>query len=383
MAIKICKNRDELFDMLWADYQENKKRANKKVYDKESMQECFIYSYYKNKKTRKANELAESADKFREYSKYTRDKFVLLCAAHRLWKNDASACFEIFEEVFSKAAERENGGKHFRELFKTDPDQAYEELSYKLLCGVVQDMFDKRGYRQPKYDEDGRELGQSPRRVSPEPRKDVYNTDEIELLYKFCEYTENGGMYIDKPSALTEEHRKACDKLYSFLRSADSGGVFIPLYIDPTSGAGVYIIGDRNFHKANSKECHVYIMSFIGCDPENEYFEELDGTVGDFSYEIKRYESVRDAFDKLEEGLNNAEEPYCESYTRYNSKHCSAILADDILKDELGERFIKFMTDRDSKMKRLGEEQEQLRKNAILEQEKENRKRLFPKPGSR
>lgn len=379
--MRAFRNKKDFYDTLWADYQEYKTKVTQKEYSKERMRECFIYKYYLDNKTQKAKALAENADSFEKYlkdylgendehKKKRCDKFILLCAAKQICGEDK----ERFGEIFSKVTESENGGKHYTELFKTDPDQAYEELTYKFLCGTVQDMFLKKGYKQPKYDGEGNEIGSStepPQEISPKNSKDGY-TDEIEMMYKFFANAGIDSVSADSRAEISDEYIGKCEKLYNRLLEdkIDSTNVFIPLYIDPSSGAGVYIIGDDR-PKTGSKKCYVYILSFCDCDEylsgEDAYGEKYETLYS--QYEMKIFENVREAFNAFSENVNG--EAYYSNYTDYNYK-----ILDRISDNEIDDHFIPLMISADDLIKRK-EERSEKRKKEMLAKEAAAKKDYF------
>lgn len=371
--MRAFRNKKEFYDMLWADYQEYKTKVNQKEYSKERMRECFIYKYYLDKKTQKAKALAENADSFEKYfgnyagknaenKKRRCDKFILLCAAKQICGEDK----DRFGEIFSKVTESENGGKHYTELFKTDSDQAYEELAYKFLCGTVQDMFLKKGYKQPKYDDEGKVIGNSaepPQEISPKNSKDGY-TDEIEMMYKFFANADIDSVSADSCAEISDEYIGKCEKMYGQLleNEIDSTNVFIPLYIDPSSGAGVYIIGDSH-PKTGSKKCYVYILYFCDCDEylsgEDAFGEKYETLYS--QYEMKIFDSVREAFKAFSENVGG--EVYYSNYNEYNHK-----ILDRISDNEIDEHFIPLMISADALVKRKAERSEKHKKEMLAKE---------------
>ena len=335
------RNKDELYDMLWADYQQYKRKENGKEYDRDSMKQCFMYSYYLDRKTRVASRIAESREAFGEYSRQSRDKFVLLCAARQLLEKGELDEKE-YGEVFGKAAKGES--KHFAELFEAQPSQAYDELTYKLLCGSIQDMFSKKGYKQPKYDEDGNEIGKAARPVPAQDSKEGY-TDEIEMLYCYSQQLGSTDMSSGASFRITPEHIESCSRLYGFLQKVDSGDVFIPLYIDPSSGAGVYLIGDRHLTGKGSERCSVYTVWFDTCYNLEEDIKCADGE--EFFYLTMedlmiKYETVEEAFRdfrRISEDIR--EDDFYYGYSCYNNE-----LPLRQLEKEVGEGFSRYVETR-------------------------------------
>lgn len=373
--MRAFRNKKEFYDMLWADYQEYRRKVNDKEYSKANMQKCFIYGYTLEKKTRKAKALAEDADGFETYlkdfsgendgqKKKRCDKFILLCAAKQVCGADTAR----FGGIFSKVAERENGGERYTELFKTDPDRAYEELSYKLLCGNIQDMFLKKGYKQPRYNADGELLESAKPTVSAKDGGDGY-ADEIELMYGYFVHAGGDSIAAGSQAEISDEYIGKCEKLYERLLKTDSGMEFIPLYIDPSSGAGVYIIGD-GIPKTGSKKYHVYILSFnwFGGYESDEDAEGIYETL-DSQYDMKSFESVREAFKSFSEKVGGDE--YYFTYTGYNQN-----ILDRIPVNEIDEHFIPLMIAAEDLAMRAAERREK-QKRAGLEKVVEGKAKYF------
>lgn len=369
--MKMFRNKGEFFDRLWENYQEFKRRENEardddkpkqRGYLKESMEQCFIYKFQKDKKLLAAQRLAEDPKAFEDYrQRVRRDKYVLLCAAYSLWEKGTLSTDE-FGEIFNTTAERENGGSRYIGLFKTDPVLAYEEFSHHLLCGSIQDMFSKRGYKQPKYDADGGLIYSEP----SSDGKDGYS-DEIEMLYSYYEYIGRGDMNVSgcasRNSGLSDQARQGA-KLYGYLKTVKAGEVFIPLHIDPYSGAGVYIIGDHHTDAPDSEDCHVYMIHF---EQEEDYDDIVSGdSIFYMTYIGKRFETAEDAFGEFERLSDGVSEDLYYGYTNYNSG-----LSVVSVRESVGEEFFRYIESgasldlrqrQDTLRKKLGLEQERLEK---------------------
>ena len=359
--MRIPRNKDELYGLLWEDYLECKKPADGKSYDRESVKKSFIYKYYREKKKREADKLAESREDFDRYRQKSRqDKYILLRAARRLMKNGGLTEKE-YGEVFRETVKKENGGKHFLSLLDGDPDAAYNELAYKLLCGGIQDMFGKKGYRLPEYDEVTREYVK-PARKAPDEGKEGY-TDEIALLHGFSVYlgSREGGVDSVSSDEITPEYIEECERLYSFLQTAkDAGGVLFPLYIHRLSLAGLYIIGERNFGEKDSKKCRI-CFTYLDDFCVYEDIMSLDS-------KITTFESVREAFDYLKSFTENGSEENIYDIFR----DCNCEIPSVLLERKVGREFLRYLVSDADRSYRSKLEKERLA--SIRKQENEFRK---------
>lgn len=304
MKMKMFSSKSDLYDRLWRDYREFKKRydedadAEDELLDEEKqalrkksrerIKESFIYRYYKDKKTELAKELAKDPAEFEAFrNSFNRsdNKFVLLCAARLLLENN-----KLSAEEYKKIFEFAKSSIYLSRKFSADPcsEKAYEQLSYKLICKYVDKIFYDDGYRQNK---------------TAQPKNDSKSDriDDIEMLYRYFLYTKSEGVYAEQSAEADAEYRALCAELYGAVSAldGDTGDLYIPLFIDPTAGAGVYIIGDRNLGRIFSDGCGVYVKRFAVFDPDGDVYEDIDEdgeTEVKLTFRLKKYKSVEEAF---------------------------------------------------------------------------------------
>lgn len=109
---------------------------------------------------------------------------------------------------------------------------------------------------------------------------------------------------------ITDAYIQGCERLYRRLSGNDSkpNEIFLPLYIDPISGAGVYII--RTVDSETKKKIYgVFVLTFWDCACD-EGLEEL-------KYEMKKFRSVGEAFYEFKKNLGG--DKYCDGYISYNA----------------------------------------------------------------
>lgn len=330
------KTTTEFYEALKKDFDSHKameeteaaEKFSEKTYDAEFLKQSFVYTYFAKWKAKKADKCVGNKewvdryiinvdfnDKNAKKSIYS-DKYVLLFAAHKLYTN-GTIDIDKYRSVFEKIAEKEGGTKklikQFNEVInkvineginkdkESKINEAYEKLAYKLLSGVIGDKFtQKLGSSEKKGGED-------------EPEEDPDRLDEFNMLYEYCMRKGEDGAGVD--NALSEENIKQYQELYEFLLSIEKDNVFVPLYVDPSCGAAVYILGSGHLNLSkrekaelpNLKNCGVYTSCFDSIVGYDDYYDIKCGTVKGvnmmFKYELKSFDSVMAAFADLKDHL--------------------------------------------------------------------------------
>ncbi|MCH5193573.1 MAG: hypothetical protein J1F11_06400 [Oscillospiraceae bacterium] len=307
-------------------------KAVKRDYDrKTNHMDCFAYKYFKKRKDRMADKYIQNNSWVNKYIKkidfskltgwsdYTKkfprtdhphrpDQYDLICAAYKLF-NKGMIDIDKAKSVFIFIAEKKDDTirmcRTVRNGSADDVLKEYENLSDNLLRKNVIKEYLRRRFAETSL-------------------------DDINMLYEYFLYKG-----ISSDQALSKDHTEKCRELFELLLASGSDKVFVPLYIDPSSGAGVYIIGNRYIRKRKKqlpelKNCSVYTAAFAAV--ERDVFSESSILL---SYDLKRFENVQDAFDDF----NDKNEHY-ESYQFINPE------TDDLyvtIKERFGETdFLRF-----------------------------------------
>ena len=169
----------------------------------------------------------------------------------------------------------------------------------RFLMGCVGDFFYNLGYRTNKNDEHG----QSVKLPSKHLKEDGYN-DEFEMLYEYSLYSgkSEGSETVTDSAQINGEYTEKCTRLYDSLLREKCTDAFVPLYIEPNTGAGVYIIGKNRFseeEKASEDACFVCVIFFAMVDAVSRLDACSDYDISLSMTVKKRFRSVGKAFDYL------------------------------------------------------------------------------------
>lgn len=331
--MKAFTNKKEFYNSIWTDYLEHRKKVARGKIDKEMMQMCFIYPHILEKKEVKSSVLAADREAFDKYlddylynmemrrirndekaskEKYKLktiprfDKFTLLCAAKKVCGDDKERFGEILKAVTMS--------KH-KNAKSIDPFKAYEEYVYSFICSAILEFFRKNGYELPNDNKPGK----TAKNVEKKQKTDDNYIDEIELMYKYLDYlnaeeelsVKGGGVQI------TNEYIQSCEVLYQRLSENvdEPEDIFLPLYIDPISGAGVCIIR-TTYSETKEKISGVFVLTFGGCCYDKTFNMDYDG-YEEISYNMTAFRSVTEAFNEFKRNLGGDE--YFYEYNNYNS----------------------------------------------------------------
>lgn len=361
MKMQLFENRGKFFDRLWLDYQEYKQKLDGKTYKRSEVRECFIFQYYTAKKVRTARHLAKDINAFNEFRdnfKRSDNKLVLLYAARLLLKRNKIST-EDYRAIFKTASKNVYSSKDIRA--DPDSDEAFEQIAYLLVSKYVNKIFLDNGYHQRDYDNDGT----LSRR---EPEEDSDKLEDIEMMYLYSLYIQNDGVYTERPGELSEEFEELCGGLLNALRSAPTGqgDAFFPLYIDPLSGAGIYIIGDHLVGRLKSDGCSVYTSHFASIAPNDNMFAESDKEEDVYwAYNMTKFDSVEAAFEDFESDTLTLANRRYKGYIDYNVDIPIKTLEKDGFEQFL--RYKDIASDIDHQMKLSTQERQRITK--ILKKE--------------
>lgn len=295
----MIKDRDDFYDALWNDYVSfgEKEREN-----------SFVYRYLKKKKDSRAEVIGRrKADLFEYAEQKKRDKYILLKSAcfalerYRIISKQEYA--DILKDLIGTKDKTTGEVKIPAKYEALDDDEAFkkaeEMFERRFLMGCVRDFFYNLGYRTNKNDKHG----QSVKLPNKHLKEDGYN-DEFEMLYEYSLYSGNSenSEAVTDPAQINGEYTEKCTRLYDSLLREKCADAFVPLYIDPNTGAGVYIIGKNRFsedEKAPDEVCFVCVILFAMVDAVSRLDDCSDYDISLSMTVKKRFRSVGKAFDYL------------------------------------------------------------------------------------
>ena len=356
MKLELFENKGKFYDRLWQDLLEYKRPKDGRTYSKKDVADSFIFQYYKAKKLKTATRLINDPEEFKKYlEKFninSDNKFVLLYAARRLFEQE-KINIETYRKAFNKASKNVYKSKDVEAA--PDSKHAFVEVLYKLQLKYVYKIFSDAGYRQKDFNENG---DMSQRIIAESDDK----LEDIEMMYEYFRYLRNGGVYInradplfteeykaqrdelggvytDRPAELTEEYKALCEALFAVITEDEDfrADVFFPLYVDPSSGAGVYIIGDYRAGMLNSDGCSVYTAQFASIAPVANMFENNQAYDVHWGFNMTRFDSVAEAFKDFESDTLTLANKRYKGYIDYNEDFPIELLEKDGL-----EPFLKF-----------------------------------------
>ncbi|MGN1120033.1 MAG: hypothetical protein ACI4Q4_06720 [Oscillospiraceae bacterium] len=201
---------------------------------------CFLYKYLKQKKDSAAERAAFSGGM---RSGKRADRYIDLKCAYYLRK--IAGCTPEADAAYISAY-RTIMGKEPAHSIETAQSAAEDEL----MAGAVSDYVSRRTKTIPDsfFKKEIEKSNNTPKpqriRVQKNTKADPENVDILEMYCAFFGGARsNGGGVI-----FSDEYRNKCVDLYiRMLRDEHSVNAYMPLYIDPSSGAGVYIMGKKRF----------------------------------------------------------------------------------------------------------------------------------------
>lgn len=292
------KNKTELLKTLFNDYSEHSG----------SVEDCFVYRYLKSRKDMTALEISVSKNELYAYKDKPRhEKYILLHAAYLAWKNGVIDRRE-YSDFFSELAQKERGGRIFSDMLDNDPDRAQHEFEVRLIKGSVEDYFSNQGFRacSVSLGYDSSETAESLLTLDPGKSRKKHGgyIDDIEMAYKFERLNKSEPGASPQTDVMergfSEEYILKCNAVFNAAKASGSGEVVIPLYFEPSTGAGIYIIGSSYIKNDSSGCCAVYALWFSFLDAADEFDNELPMYVM-----CKAYSSVFEAFESFPDGMDD------------------------------------------------------------------------------
>lgn len=308
------------------------------------VENCFYYRYLKKRKSEQAAAIVNSKDSeelLADYAARTKpNKFVLLRAAYLSFKNGRITA-DAYKKHFARVSD---GKKKTAELMAADittADDAKEfndALEKQLLKNLVSDFFDNAGFKKgadnvEQYFDKNKKIASNTRirsKYSKHSKSLDKYTDDIDMLYCYLQY--KNAELSDAPAAysagLSETFKNDCAELFRSLCKSSESDVFMPLYFDPVSGAGVFIIGKERFYKSLKEEltenCAACIVHFSHVSVDIE--PSVNETLMDLCMYVDICENVSAAFEEFEDGV--ASEAYLTDLSDEN------VIGKDIFNDK-------------------------------------------------
>lgn len=312
--IKMITSRSDLYRRLWEEYFPLPNNQKHK---------CFFYRYLKNKKDLQADRIAESTDSLEKYysSRNKRDKYLLLRSAYLAYTNKLLAEEEYIERFTQLVGTKES--KKYEPFTSDLINEAELYYEKKFLLGCIKDFFYNLGYRvrdNAKKNIVIDELGYAKTEERYLKEQDGY-IDDLDLWAHYYNSfaTNQNDLPAQSVSDINEEYIKQCSELFSLLKRENSDKVFVPLYFDPRSGAGVIIIGSNKLpqKKKNGKSCRIgiiYLSEILG-DQMSDFGElEISIKIDDCDF----YDNVSEAFAKFRIGISY--QTYYANYRDHNEE---------------------------------------------------------------
>lgn len=301
--ISMITNRSDLYERLWNDYSQ---------LPSDQKHDSFLYQYLKAKKDAQAERVAESAETLDEYSaRKKRDKYVLLRSAYLAYKNGL-----VTEEEYISRFKELAGAKGSQKYEPFTPDlmsKAQHTYENEFIIGCISDFFYNMGYRTRKSKEDTDDIGFTKIAERYIKEKDGY-IDDLDLWARYYIFSLKNE--TDPPAfttALTDEYISKCNDLITVLDREERSNVFVPLYYDAVSGAGVIVIGNDLLpkNKQTDRSCRICIMYFSELLDEMSEHSELSITMIS-----ELYDDVGEAFEEFKKGI--VDHIFTENYGSQN-----------------------------------------------------------------
>lgn len=293
----MIKDKDDFYEALWNNYFSlpEKEREN-----------SFIYCYLKKKKDSRAEVIGRSRNELYDYAaQKKKDKYILLKSAYlalvrynTITEQEYSHIIKSLIGTKDKATGKIKAPAKYENFCGHEAvEQAEKMFERRFLMGCVSDFFYNLGYQTNRNSEHGQSVKLSNKHL----KDDGYN-DEFEMLYDFNLFSGKSGQSeaTGGTAQLTGEFIEKCTRFYDSLLRENCSDAFVPLYIDPNTGAGVYIIGSNRFSedkKASSDACYVCVIFFAMVDAVSKGDDCSDYDISMSMTVKKRFRSVGKAFD--------------------------------------------------------------------------------------
>lgn len=341
----MIKQKEVFFGALWRDYKEHAEKGKK--------EEAFVYKYMKRSKMKAAEKASESAEEIRRLKEAKKkDQFILVRSAEfALSKGVISfgACKDILLSTMGAREKKLYKNLEEPEILK----EAVEHISERVLGDMVRDFFRDLGY-----------LSGDSAEKDPFTVKSRKNYEILEMMLEFygCEEGEIKRNYYDNIYSSdilrNEEYIVKCQKLYERLDVEKKRSIFLPLFIDSETGAGVYIIGaDFYENRVGGRNCLIVSLSFLNILTVSEDEFLLDEAEEDDiasvcaanidMKELGRYQTVEKAFLAFQNYLENTNYVLHREYACNNWSQKPA--------GELEEQFLPFFMEGDDIRRRIVE----------------------------
>ena len=262
-------SKDELIRLMWEDW-------------KEKREESFIFSRFRDRKYSEASEFADSGGDPRT----VKDHYICLMGARLLYeqgKLSEDCVLDIFKRITARNCKILSKYENIKSVEDVRTD--FDLCLSGILKGLITDFFRNEGYTRENFkDADGTIIKTDLKRE----KRRTYN-DYVELAADFSDYQKYFGddkRASNSPNTCNadifgklndEEYLKKCSKLYQSLKSGKNAcSAYIPLYLDPESGAGIYLLGSQHI-AIPSTDLLPCIMYFEGSTEEAErelYYDE-------------------------------------------------------------------------------------------------------------
>ena len=329
-------NKAVVYAKLWDDWRLRTEKDKREKTGARHRANSRIYSMFKDRKDRKAKQLALDPKEIKRQltEKKIGDKYILLKAAH-----DACLLYEQLDEdtyieVLCELI-RDSGKLPVKFKKKLDSgvgadelEKDFDKLASALLRGCITDDFRNNGYSiryEPAKNGEGKEL--------IEIRPDITPSFEGQSSEGESSERQQGA----EADLFSDEFIRRVSVMYNSVTKAGLTECFLPLHIDQSSGAGLYLIGRALFRKSELRQvCYPCVMWFSTMSRE----EEIDDGLSSFnlSMDTSRYPDLISALKAYRSLLNGS-----KRYEGY--KGVNGVLprdTDDFYKaffDEVEERF--------------------------------------------
>lgn len=283
----MIKSKDEFYQLLWDNYIS---------YSENEREHSFIAHYFAKRKESRAEIIGRDKKSLKEYAtQKKRDKYTLLRGAYLALKNEVISENEYCDILRNVISVKGKVPKKYENIVGREKiDKAQTMFERRFLLGCVNDYFYSLGYRVNKKSEYGESF-----RIKEQPINDDGYNDEFRMLTAY--YLENGtdgeNEVVRTLASVDDEYIKKCDSLYNNMLEIGNGKAFVPLYIHPDSGAGVYIIGSENLEECSvktDKPCYICIINFEMLESVYSFRSDVLANV---CMKIKTYPSMSKAFE--------------------------------------------------------------------------------------
>lgn len=339
-------SKSDFYDALWNDFtsRPENERTN-----------SFIYCYTRENKNIRAEVIGRAKESVIDYSRRSKkDKYILLRSAYIAVGRELMT-EQDYAEILKLLLGKKLPAKYKCISGKEIVEKAEERFERQFLMGSINDYFYNLGYRSGHNDE----FGQITKVHNRQVKENGYN-DEFLMLHEFNKFTDRNGQNEQAGNPvhsgeITDEYIGKCTELYYSLLRDKQTNVFVPLHIDSSTGAGIYIIGSERFPMDKDKElCHICIVCFDWVDVFQSESEKVADEIELHTSVIKSYDSVPRAFKDFTKLQSNQ-----EFFSRYPLEN------DDMCPDGIDDRFIPYFIPREDIESRRRKSQALIVKNAL------------------